>query len=97
MEKQLTEQELWELIGFIKISPYRQEILRALKNNYLMPSEIARITGMRTTQASNTLSDMKSKGLVVCMNESAHKGRIYMHTELGCEILDIIENKKPIR
>lgn len=94
MINQLTEEEIWDLIGFIKISPLRQKTLRALKNDYLMPSEIGRLTGMRTTQASGALFDLKEKNLVMCMNESAHKGRIYQLTELGIEILDIIENKK---
>ena len=96
MINQLTEQEVWNLIGFIKISPHRIQTLTVLKNSYLMPSEIARLTGMRTTQASSALNDLKRKDLVVCMNESAHKGRIYQHTELGKEILDIIEKRKPI-
>lgn len=92
MSKQLTEKELWELIGFVKISPHRLLILKALKNSYLMPSEIARLTGLRTTQASSALNDLKRKELVVCMNESAHKGRLYKHTDTGRQIMDLIEN-----
>lgn len=94
MTNQLTEEQIWDLIGYIKISPLRQQTLRALKNDYLMPSEIGRQTGMRTTQASGALIDLKEKKLVACMNESAHKGRIYKLTDLGTEVLDIIENKR---
>ena len=94
MINQLTEEEIWDLIGFIKISPLRQQTLRVLKDDYLLPSEIGRLTGMRTTQASSALIDLKEKNLVVCKNETAHKGRIYQLTELGIEILDVIENKK---
>lgn len=94
MISQLSDQEIWSLIGFIKISPHRMQTLKVLKDNYLMPSEIARLTDMRTTQASSALTDLKKKNLVVCLNETAHKGRIYKNTELGMEILDIIENKK---
>ena len=94
MAKQITEQEMWDLIGFIKISPLRQKTLYALKDEYLIPSEIARKTGMNTTQTSGALIDLKEKNLVICMNESAHKGRIYQTTELGIEIIDFIESKK---
>ena len=86
-----TTKEMWELIGFIKISPIRLKTLKSLKSDFLMPSEIAKITGFRTTQISNTLQDLKDKNLVECMNESAHKGRIYQNTELGLAILKILE------
>ncbi len=94
MKKQLTDKEKWSLIGFIKISHSRHMALKALKNNFMMPSEIARITGMRPTQVSNALIDLKRKNLVVCMNEYDHKGRIYQNTDLGMEILAMIENPK---
>lgn len=94
MINQLSEDAIWDLIGFLKISPLRQQTLKVLKTEYLMPSEIARLTGMRTTQASGALIDLKERGLVVCRNETAHKGRIYQITDLGVEILDILENKK---
>ena len=95
MIDKLPEAEKWDLIGFDKISPHRRQTLKALEKDYLMPSEIARLTGIRTTQASSALIDLKSKELVVCMNESAHKGRIYMITELGLDLLHMIEKKQP--
>lgn len=94
MINQLSEEEIWDLIGFIKISPLRQQTLKALKNDYMLPSEIGRLTGMRTTQASSALIDLKERNLVACMNESAHKGRVYKLTDLGEELYDIIENKR---
>ena len=93
MINQLTEEEKWELIGFVRISPHRLLTIQALRNGFLMPSEIARLTGMKTTQASSALIDLKKKNLVVCMNESSHKGRIYQSTELGLAILEVIEHE----
>ena len=91
MIRKLTEDEIWELVGFIKVSQTRYETLKTLKTDFLMPSEIAKSTGMRTTQISNALRDLKEKDLVVCLNESARKGRIYQNTPLGLEILKRIE------
>lgn len=88
MAQEVNEEKIWELIGFIKVSPTRYKTLKTLKTDFLMPSEIAKTTGLRTTQISNALSDMKEKNLVICMNESAHKGRLYQNTELGLEILE---------
>lgn len=88
----LNEDEIWAIIGFIKVSQTRYQTLKALENEYLMPTEIAKRTNIRTTQISNALHDLKEKNLVVCRNEEARKGRIYQHTELGSKILKLIDN-----
>lgn len=93
MPKKVNEEKLWDLVGFVKVSPTRYKTLKTLKTDFLMPSEIAKNTGLRTTQISNALSDLKEKELVICMNESARKGRLYQNTELGLEILDMLEKK----
>lgn len=85
------EKRIWDLIGFVKISPIRYKTLKTLDADFLMPSEIAKSTGLRTTQVSNALGDLKEKKLVMCMNETAKKGRIYQNTKLGLEILEILE------
>ena len=91
MEDRIVDEELWEIIGFIKVSSIRLQTLKSLKDTFLMPSEIARITGFRTTQVSNALSDLKERNLVRCMNEDARKGRIYQNTELGLTILRMLD------
>ena len=93
MDRKLSEDEMWELIGFIKVSQTRYVTLKTLKTDFLMPSEIAKTTGLRTTQISNALRDLKEKDLVICMNESARKGRIYQNTPLGLEILKRIDSQ----
>lgn len=92
MAEKITDDEIWEIIGFIKVSSIRFKTLKSLRSTFLMPSEIAKITGYRTTQISNTLHDLKEKKLVKCMNEDARKGRIYQNTELGLTILKILED-----
>ena len=87
MDEKLTEDEIWKLIGFIKVSQIRYQTLKTLETDFLMPSEIAKSTGFRTTQISNAIRDLKEKDPVICMNESARKGRIYQNTDLGLEIL----------
>ncbi len=94
MQEELDDKKKWEIIGFIKVSPTRYKTLKTLKNNFLIPSEIAKSTGLRSNQVSNALHDLKEKNLVVCQNENAKKGRVYQNTELGLQILDIIEKNK---
>ena len=47
--------------------------------------------GVRTNHISNVLSDLKENGLVICLNENAHKGRLYKNTELSLEILKYLK------
>ncbi|WP_458453093.1 MarR family transcriptional regulator [Methanobrevibacter sp.] len=90
MEEKHNENEIWKLVGYIKISKTRQDTLKTLQTSYLMPSEISKITGYRIPQISNALHDLKEKKLVECMNEDAHKGRIYRNTELGLTVLEML-------
>lgn len=91
MTKELSESELWNLIGYIKVSPTRYKTLKVLESEYLMPTEICKSTGLGPTQVSNALHDLKEKNLVKCLNEDASKGRIYKNTPLGLEILKHID------
>lgn len=91
MEENIADDRIWELIGYVKISSIRMNTLKSLESRFLMPSEIAKLTGYRTTQISNALRDLKEKELVRCMNEDARKGRIYQSTELGLLILNILD------
>ena len=69
MEDNIADEEIWQLIGFIKISSIRRKTLQTLESKFLMPSEIARLTGYRTTQISNALHDLKEKELVTRRRE----------------------------
>ena len=91
MEEKLNNDEIWALIGFIKVSQTRYNTLKALETDFLMPSEISRRTDIRTSQVSNALQEMKARGLVECKNENARKGRIYQITENGLMLLDKLD------
>ena len=70
--------------GFVKIAPYRLKIVKSLKGGQnKIPTQLAKENGIRTNHISKALSDLKAKGIVVCINEEARKGRIYRLTEEG--------------
>ena len=94
MNEDKTTEKQWNLIGFIKISPIRNAVLKALDGRLLMPSEISKITGYSASQISNALYALKSKELVICKNESVKKGRIYQNTALASEILEILKKEE---
>ena len=83
----MDEKELFEILGYIKISPYRTKTLKSIGSELKMPSEIAKENNIKTSQVSSALSDLKEKDLVICVNEEVRKGRLYRCTDLGKEII----------
>lgn len=84
----MDEKELFEILGYVKISPYRTNTLKSIGDELKMPSEIANDTNVKTSQVSSALADLRKKGLVVCVNEEVRKGRLYKCTDLGKEIIE---------
>ncbi len=82
----MNEIELYELLGYVKVSFYRTETLKSITNDLKMPSQIAKEINVNTSQVSSALSDLKKKNLVVCVNEEVRKGRLYKSTSLGNEV-----------
>ena len=83
----MEEKEFYSILGYIKISPNRKNTLTCIGEDIKMPSEIAKEIGIRTSQVSAALSDLKKQGLVICLNEDVKKGRLYKLTDKGLEFL----------
>ncbi len=86
----MNEEEKYRLLGYVIASEYRLHILKCLNTSIKTPSTIAKEIGLRTNHISNVLKDLKEHNLVVCLNEEAHKGRLYKITDLGIEILNLM-------
>ncbi len=54
--------------------------------NYLTPSEISDKTKIRLNHVSNFLKDLKDNNLVICLNDSDKRGRLYQITDLGKKV-----------
>ena len=78
-------------LEFVQRSKYRQNVLKALENDVLMPKEIAERSGIKTNHVSKVLSELRSKGLVELLNPEVKKGRIYRLTSLGDEIVEHLD------
>ena len=83
----MNETEIYELLGYVKVSFYRNETLKSITNDLKMPSQIAKEINVNTSQVSSALSDLKKKNLVICVNEEVRKGRLYKCTDLGKELV----------
>lgn len=77
------EKGMINAISLIKSSEYRHKVLKAIGDEVITPSEIAKKVDLRLNHVSTVLTDLKDKKLVRCLNEETKKGRLYQLTELG--------------
>lgn len=76
-----------QAISLIKSSEYRSKVMKAISNEILTPSEIAKKIGLRLNHVSMVLTELKENNLVKCLNEETKKGRLYQLTELGKNVI----------
>jgi len=84
------DQEKIKLLSYIKSSSNRYKILDKLNNKIYTPSQIADKTSLKLNNISYYLNQLKTKGLIICLNENDKKGRLYQITILGKEILELV-------
>ena len=76
-------------LGWVKASSYRKDILNSLEKPKT-PKELSEDTGYYLSHVSSTLSDLKSKDIVECLNPDRRKGKLYSITEEGIEIRETL-------
>ena len=89
MNNVISKKELWTIVGYLEVSSARKKTIQSIGDEkYKLPSNICKENGLTSSQVSNALRDLKNKGLVICLNESVSKGRLYKCTDLGLKILE---------
>lgn len=88
----MEEEKILNTLGYVMASSYRLSVIKYIGTSVRIPSDIAKKIGVRTNHISNVLSDLKKNGLVICLNENAHKGRLYKNTELALGVLKYIND-----
>lgn len=82
------DDEILVKFAYIDISSYRSKAAITLKNEVKTPTKIAEDTGIRRNHISKVLRELKDVGVAECLNEEAHRGRLYRLTNVGDEIVD---------
>ena len=72
----------------LKRSKNSEEILSILATSRKTPSEIVEIMNARFSLVSASLADLKSQGIIFCINEDDKTGRLYKLTDLGVRIFE---------
>ena len=83
--------ELLIEISYVKISKYRTKTMKSLDGEVLIPSQIAKNSGIRTNHISKVLSELKAHELVECINPEVRKGRLYRLTDKSVRITENLE------
>ena len=73
-------------LGYVLASRYRRNIILALQDKVLCPTELSTRTNYPQSHVSNTLSTLVKRGLVVCVNPNDRKGRLYQLTSNGKKV-----------
>lgn len=65
--------------------------MKSLDGEVLIPSQIAKNSGIRTNHISKVLSELKTHELVEYINPEVRKGRLYRLTDKGVRITENLE------
>ena len=87
---ELSDELLIEM-SYVNISKYRTKVMKSLDGEVLIPSQIAKNSGIRTNHISKVLGELKAHELVECINPEVRKGRLYSLTEKGDELIKNIK------
>lgn len=77
-------------IDYVKRSQYRTRVIKSLKDDVKIPSQIAKEAKIYQNHISHTLKQLKEYSLVECINPEVKKGRLYRLTDLGKKVADKI-------
>lgn len=88
------DDETLKTYAYINISSYRVKTVKALKDEVLMPTQIAKDAGIRTNHISKVLKELKEIGVAECINEECKKGRIYRLTPTGDKIAEYMKEEE---
>jgi len=83
--------EMLKEISYVKISSYRERVMKSLEDDVKIPSKIAEDSEIRQNHISKVLAELKAHELVECINPEVRKGRLYRHTEKGNQIVKNLE------
>ena len=78
-------------VKYINRSTYRVKVLKSLKGDVKMPTEIARDCDILPNHISNVLRELRENDIVECINPEVKKGRLYRLSDVGKDVLKEID------
>ena len=90
----MKDEDLFSLVAYVQNSSYRLKVLESIGNELKKPKVISEDINIRINHVSTSLSELKKKKIIECINEDMKKGRIYRTTETGKEVLNFLKSEK---
>lgn len=90
--EKVMDDEVLKVYGYVNISSYRARAVKALEEGEKTPTNIANDSGIKINHISNVLRQLKECQVAECINEEAHKYRIYRLTDVGQEVAKHIDD-----
>lgn len=85
--------EMIDLLSYVKTSQHRKNVLLGIGDEILLSSEISKKTKISPAHTSRALRGLQDNNLVQCLNEEKTRGRLFVTTDIGKEIIDYIRIK----
>jgi len=83
----------WNLVSFVTSSKVRFKILIELNKGKKTPSELANIIKNPISHVSSTTKELEDKNLIKCLTPERRKGKFYVITDVGKDLLDFISKE----
>ncbi len=86
------KKETIDLLSYVKSSKHRKKVLLAIESNILLSSEISKKANISAAHTSRALRGLQDKKVVQCLNEEQTRGRLFVLSDVGKEILEYIKS-----
>jgi len=81
----------WEEISYVVASKTRKSMLLKLETPRT-PTFLAKDLAINLANVSRSLSELETKGMIVCLTPDQRTGKIYSLTKKGKQALETIKN-----
>jgi len=83
----MNKETIWQDVSYVISSEYRKKVLEKL-NSPKTPSKLSKEVNINIAHISRALSELESKKMVRCLTPNSNKGKLYLITEHGKEVLE---------
>ena len=77
----------WDDVSYLISSSYRKRVIEKLQSP-TSPSKLSKELNINKTHISRALSELEKKNMIKCLTPNATKGRLYIISDYGKEILE---------
>ncbi|MFX0121784.1 MAG: winged helix-turn-helix domain-containing protein [Promethearchaeota archaeon] len=85
--------KIWILVSYVKRSKNRQKLVKELAVKPNFPSELVKNLQISFSIVSKNLRSLQNKNIVICFTPNEKKGRLYSLSDIGRDIVNLLNEK----